>query len=317
MLIGCHKPTRLDDNLVKNQEKSDRILIVIDDDLWLGEIGDTIRSTLAQGIEGIVPFEPMFELDQQSPTNFLHSTMTRKNIVFFADFSDSSQFYILKNRYSNPQNYFVVEGTDIKNSIDIFLNNKDSIISRFHHQELEDLRAVINKSTVRYTSYLNERYRLNLNLPESYKRVLVDDNFLWFKKDIASGNSNILAYSIKKNKIKASIYADDFVQNLASIRDSIIGKYVHSIEPNSTFYMSMDNYRYCRKFEYKNSKILEIKGTWDIKNSFMSGPYSTYFIDNNQNDYYVIFEGFAYNPSMRKRELMLEIEAILSSLDTI
>lgn len=317
LLIGCHKPSRLDDYAVKDHEKGDRILIVIDDDLWLGKLGDTVRSVLAHGIEGIVPFEPMFELEQQSPNSFLQGTMTRKNIIYFPDFRDSSQFYMLKNRHSNPQNYFVIEGIDKQNIIENFINNKDSIIRRFHHQELEDLRVVINSSAISYTPYLKERYRLNLNLPKSYKRVLVDDNFLWFKKDVASGNSNILTYSIKKNKIRKTIYEEDFIKNFAPIRDSIIGKYVHSIEPNSKIHMNTVDYRYGKKFEYKNSRILEIKGTWDMKNSFMSGPYSTYIVDNNQNDYYIIFEGFAYNPSMRKKRLMLEIEAILRSLDTI
>jgi len=317
LLIGCKKSIRSEGSVIRSEERGDRVLIVIEDDLWLGEVGDTIRSVLAAGIDGIVPFEPMFELDQQAASVFLHGPMTRKNVVFFTVFGDSSQFSILQNRYANPQNYFVVEGVDKKSTIENFIKNKDSIITRFHHQEIDDIKAIIKKDPMTYTPYLNQRYQLNMNLPESYKRVLVDDNFVWFKKDIASGNSNILAYSIKKDKIKADIYSKDFVQELDPIRDSIVGKYVHSIEPNTSIYMSIGEYRYRKKFNYKDYRILEMKGKWDMENSFMSGPYLSYVVDNEKENTYIIFEGFAYNPSMRKRGLMLEIEAILRSLEVI
>lgn len=315
MIIGCNKPVKNNNMLSFQTEKTERVLVVIEDDLWLSELGDTIRNYLAAGIEGMIPFEPIFDLDQQSPNVFFKGSMTRKNVVVFTAFGDNRYFELNRNKHATPQNYFVIEGTDIASTMSNFLKHKDSIINRFYRQELDDMIDNVNKERLRNTPYLIDKYNVQLRLPEAYKRILADDNFVWFKKDIASGNSNIIAYALKKNLLNTDIYSNNFATVLEPIRNEIVGKYVHSIEPGSSIFIRMDEYNYRKKVFYGKYRALELKGFWDMDNSFMSGSYLSYVLDSPQNDYYIFFDGFTYNPSMNKRALMLEIEAIFNSFE--
>jgi hypothetical protein len=63
-----------------------------------------------------------------------------------------------------------------------------------------------------------------------------------------------------------------------------------------------------------NKPALETKGIWDVKNAFMGGPFVNYAIEDKTNKRWVIIEGFAFAPSVEKRNYMLELEAIIKSV---
>ena len=58
----------------------------------------------------------------------------------------------------------------------------------------------------------------------------------------------------------------------------------------------------------------ETKGTWDLKNDFMSGPYINYAFMDKKNNRILVVEGFCYAPSKEKRDLMLELESIIKTI---
>ena len=58
----------------------------------------------------------------------------------------------------------------------------------------------------------------------------------------------------------------------------------------------------------------ETKGTWELKNDFMVGPFINYAIKDVRNNRYLVLEGFTYNPSKSKRDLVFELEAIIRSV---
>jgi hypothetical protein len=63
-----------------------------------------------------------------------------------------------------------------------------------------------------------------------------------------------------------------------------------------------------------NRLALETKGTWELNKDFMSGPFINYCIFDKPADRILVVEGFCYAPSKSKRDLMLELEAIVKSV---
>lgn len=306
---------RKEEASIPSQGPINHVLLVMDDDLWLSEVGDTLRKYLAAGITGISPVEPQFDLDQQSPSIFANTMRNRKNIVYVATNKKESKFELFVDLYAQPQHYFLIEGTDNKSIIAAFLKNKDSIIRRFHQQELADVQQRIKDGPRYKTFYLHDKYKIDLDLPTSYKRVLVDDNFVWYKREIASGNSNILVYSLPFEQVKPFTTQREFVLDMDYLRDSVVGKYIHSSEPDTFMNMSVDFEPFYQTISLKGQEITEVKGTWDMENSFMGGPYMSYIV--KKEGYYLILEGFTYNPSMSKRNVMLELEAIMQTLEIV
>lgn len=296
------------------QGQANQVLVVIDDDLWLSNVGDTIRNYLAAAIDGILPVEPKFDIDQQSPRIFESTTKSNKHIVYVTVGQDHANFELLIDEYSQPQNCFLIQGTDNKSVIDNFLKHKDSIISRFHQQEISDIQKRIKEGTLHETVFLHQKYKINLDLPASYKRVLVDDNFVWYKKEIASGNSNILVYSLPFKDVKSFQDQRELTREINVLRDSVVEQYVHSSEPNTFMNLIVDAEPIHKTMELQGFEITEITGVWDMENSFMGGPYLTYIVKKEDQKYYLVIEGFTYNPSMSKRNVMLELEAIIRTL---
>ena len=46
----------------------------------------------------------------------------------------------------------------------------------------------------------------------------------------------------------------------------------------------------------------------------MSGPFVNYVIEDKVNNRLIVVEGFAFAPSVQKRDYMFELEAIIKSL---
>lgn len=310
--VSCKNPIQKDDSRTPSQGQINHILLVMDDDLWLSSVGDTIRNYLAAGIDGIIPAEPRFDLDQQSPGIFANTIKTRKNIVYVTTNQSPRGFELVVDKYAQPQNYFLIEAADNKNIIELFLRNKDSIINRFHQQEIVDIQHRIKEGQLYETVYLHDKYNIDIDLPASYKRVLVDDNFVWYKKEIASGNSNILVYSLPFKSVKPFNTQREFILDMDYLRDSVVGRFIHSSEPDTFMNMSVDFEPFHKVIDLKGHEITEVKGTWDMENSFMGGPYLSYIV--KKDGYYLVLEGFTYNPSMSKRNVMLELEAIMGTL---
>jgi hypothetical protein len=55
------------------------------------------------------------------------------------------------------------------------------------------------------------------------------------------------------------------------------------------------------------------KGTWEVANDYMAGPFVNYLISDTLNKRWVGIEGFTFSPSTSKRNYMFELETIIKS----
>jgi hypothetical protein len=71
---------------------------------------------------------------------------------------------------------------------------------------------------------------------------------------------------------------------------------------------------YTKKTSVSGLSAFETRGTWELKNDFMAGPFINYLIKDTINKRTVALEGFVFSPSSRKRELIFELESIFKTL---
>lgn len=64
-----------------------------------------------------------------------------------------------------------------------------------------------------------------------------------------------------------------------------------------------------------NKMAFETRGLWQVEGAFMGGPYINYVIEDKINKRWVVLEGFAFAPSVEKRNHMFELEAIIKSVN--
>ena len=62
------------------------------------------------------------------------------------------------------------------------------------------------------------------------------------------------------------------------------------------------------------NNVFETKGIWEVKNDFMGGPFVNYLLKDEKSNQWIVVEGFAFAPSVSKREFMFELNSILSTI---
>ncbi|WP_010255681.1 DUF4837 family protein [Myroides injenensis] len=311
-LISCSKNDSKE-NLPISTGNYNHVLITINDNLWQGNVGDSIRNYLAAYLDRIVPFEPLFSLEHITPNQFSGHNKLARNIIVFSDNHNEMIYNIEKNKFSNPQNYIVVLADSKENLITNFVSNVDSIIKAVHLTELEAFQNALNHEVLHKEDLISSPFNVNIQLPLSFKLVQKGKDFRWFKKDVASGSSSVLFYAVPTERIESNAINKSILNAILEAKDSVSGKYLHSIEEGSYMKTNEGFTPFNTNVDINGVSALEIKGIWDMEKSFMSGPYITYVFKDNTTNRYLFIEGLVYNPSMNKRDMLLELEAIIKT----
>jgi len=285
------------------------ISVVIDDQLWNGEIGESIRNKFASPVIGLPKEETLFTINQY-PAKLLEGFMTDSRTIIVVKKDLKTKFEIHKDQYASPQNVFHISGKTNGAILEIIEKNSAQIIQIIKETELAENQRIISQSLLN-TKRITKAFNININVPTGYLYALEKPNFIWLKKEIISGNSSVLIYQVPLNSIKNS---NNTIANIIKTRDSIGKLYIFGTEPNSHMVTEEGYSPYLSKLQLEGKETYETKGTWELKNDFMSGPFVNYAIIDLTNNRVLILEGFSYSPAKEERDLMHELESIIKSV---
>jgi hypothetical protein len=99
------------------------------------------------------------------------------------------------------------------------------------------------------------------------------------------------------------------------MRDSVGKAFLPGRNKNSYMITESAYEPYIKKVKIKGFESIETRGTWEVKNDFMAGPFINYIIKDIINNRVLVLEGFVFSPSSKKRDLIFELEAISKSLE--
>jgi hypothetical protein len=284
------------------------VSVVVENELWDGRVGDAIRSILAKPIYGLPQDEPMFTISQIPPAVF-SGFVTKNRTVLKIETNKEAGINFAEDVYARPQKVIVISGKTKEEIIEVLKANEDKIIETFRNEELAERLRQMAKSPHKFT-VIKEKLGLSIQFSSIYRIAKQTDNFFWIRRDITTGTNNLLIYELPYSAI---VKNDSVVNQIIRIRDSI-GK-AHIEGPVEGSYLSTENAYtpFHGETIIDNKPTLVTKGIWEVKNAFMGGPFINYAIEDKINKRWVVLEGFAFAPSVEKRNYMLELEAIIRS----
>ena len=300
-----------DNKVVYKPESSARInsiTVVVDNDNWNSTIGDKIRNLYADEYEGLPQIEERFTLKQMPYEAFSGFSRSSRNIIFINKTSNP-EFFFEADKYARPQIYLEIKGNSIKSILEQIDKSKKEGINKFTNGEIEENKRRILKSLLKDTSAMDD-FSINMKMPSVYSLYKQDKNFIWYQKQIQKGHSNIIATQLSSQK---NIF-DYNTQSLIKLRDSIGKSFLPGRNPESFMVSEKEYLPYQKKISYYGIKMLETRGTWEVKGDFMGGPFLNYLVEDKLNDRVLFIEGFVFAPSKRKRDNIIELEAIIKSL---
>lgn len=310
--LSCNN--KRDTSTEKTTGEINTISVLIDDQLWKGEIGDSVRNKFASSVIGLPQEEPQFTINQY-PIKFLEGFVVNSRNSIVIKKEAVGRFEIKKNEFATPQNVFYISGRNTIEITDTIEKYTPEIIRIMRQTEIAENQR-INDTALIKTERIIKKFKIALNIPKGYNSVLTRKKFIWFKKEITGGSTSVLIYQIPIKNIENHSNSS-VIYNIIKMRDSIGSLYIHGTERHSKMITEQAYSPYFFKTKLEGRITYETKGTWEMKNDFMSGPFINYCITDYRNRRVLVLEGFCYAPSKKKRDLMFELEAILKSVKFI
>ncbi len=290
----------------KSSGRTNTLTIVMDNTLWEGEIGNYLRMHLAAGVKGLPQDEPLFTIKQMSATAF--RGFARKSRCFLRIQKGKNKAYkIWTNKYARPQIGIDISGTTNEEIIDQFLINRKEIITTYKQVELENRQSLIKKPL--NTNDLKKELNIDIRIPRAYHIAKQDSNFFWIRKNINHGSMNILLYEAPISLFKKE---NSIIRNIINVRDSIGGKQI-PVDDGGQFITEAAFSPFLKRINMLGMEAYETKGTWEVKNKYMAGPFINYTLKDTLRNRLLVLEGFVFAPSVQKRDYMFDLEAILKS----
>ena len=308
ILASCGEDKENKITLTNSSGNINNLSVIIDNDLWNGEVGETIRKILAAPVDGLPQEEPLFSINQMPPEAF--SGFVRKNRIFLkVELGKEANVKVAEDPFAKPQTGIRITGKTNQEIIDQLENHSEDIISTLKATEIKEKQRRIKKS-LKDDTRLEEELGVSLQFPTAYRYAKEENGFFWIRKDIPNGSLEILAYEVPLNTIQKDT---NIIGNIIAMRDSIGKKHIPG-PLDGTFMITEEAYApYLFKSQIDGKFAWETKGTWEVKNAFMAGPFLNYAVLDKENDRFVVLEGFTFKPSASKRDHMQELEAILKS----
>ena len=286
--------------------KMSNVSIIIDDNYWNGEIGDSIRKKFAAPVDGLPQEEPLFTLNQY-PTKVFEGFVRKSRNIIIISKSNKTGFSATKDAYAKPQNVFLISGKTTEDVLKLLEEKSAEIIKTIKASEIIENQVRMTKSLIS-DAQIQKKFGVSLKIGFGYKYDMVKDKFIWLRKEFTSGYNSILIYEVPIEQIEKD---GNVIANIIQMRDAIGKENIQGTLPN-TWMITEEAYApYLFDVQVAGKKTYLTKGTWELKNDFMAGPFVNYAIKDTKNNRYLILEGFTYNPSKSKRDLVFELEAII------
>ncbi len=305
---SCNNSGTKDKSLVPNSVGNiNSLQIITPNDLWNGVVGEAIRNNFAAPTDGLPQDEPLFSMNQMPPEAF--TGFARSNRLFlYVVISNEDKVTIATDEYAKPQAGALIKASSEEKLVELINKNAAQIIATFHASEIKERQRRTAISMMKSDS-LKKMMGVSLQIPSAYRIAKATDSFFWMRKDLKDGTTNILVYQVPLSMINNDSTA---VGDIIKIRDSI-GSRLLPVEDDGQF-ITEDAYApYLFTTKIDGKFAYETKGTWEVKDDWMGGPFVNYAVRDKKNNRYLILEGFTYAPAVSKRDLQFELESILNS----
>ena len=310
-IISCN--TKADRSIAFIPDSSgnlNHITVVMPISDWKAELGKSVRDNLGDLYEGLPLDEPQFSLNYLNPKAFSGFARQSRNIIWFQ--KDSvSRFRLVKDQFSRPQIVGLITGEDSEVQQFFFEENMRLFSQTVKENERREKLRRINKSPTKDKN-LKNRFGYDIIYPSAYKTVKDTANFIWIQKQVQKGHLNVIAYEIFDR-----ISENNFNTKILNIRDSIGKLYIPGRLKGSYMITERAYQPYFYKVVIDGKKGYLTKGTWEVANDFMAGPFVNYMVKDSLTRKWMVVEGFAFAPSLNKRDYMFELNTIIKTIKKV
>lgn len=284
------------------------LLIVCHDTLWRSPAGKALVEVFAHEQEGLPQSEGIFMVTR-IPSNAFATLFQKAKSILIVEYSDSAFIRVEKDIWARPQVVITVSALNAKQMYKLIKDNASIMVSDFHEADLKVVRSRMKGNTyTKVPANFSDIGIKNMVLNSGFSQTLDKPNLKIFRQQTRKTEQFLLFYKRKVN--------DDLLpmEDIIATRDSL-GRYYFEGSFENSYFATEDLITPSQANRTIGGQFaIETRGLWKTVGDVMGGPFINYaiYIDDNE---MLMVEGFLYGPDAKKRNIILEMEAMLTSIE--
>lgn len=285
------------------------VLIYSKKSIWEGATGDSIREIFFQPQQGLNQVEPMFRLLHLEELDKLFKRHRNILNIVISDTIKEATLEYTENLYARPQTFVRASAPNSDELIKLLLRGQNTLFDKFRKTDFARIQAAYSQQLNPVVqNKIKNQFGLNLKIPASFFVAKQEKDFMWLRLETPKYSQGLMIYR-KKFQDSATFNADF----LTSWKNKITKIHIPGQIDGS--YMMTDTLTQAthRWINHNVGRVLEVRGLWITMNDFMGGPFLTLFMVDPKQEYVYALDSYVYYPSQDKRDLVLQLEAIMHS----
>lgn len=285
------------------------LMLVIDESLWRGDLGELIRNRLETSVDGLPNPEPLFIIHQVDIQAFGDFFERYKSIVQFAILPDSTSFTTSYNEWASPQFVASFIAPSKVALAQLFQEKKEILIQKL---QAHDQSILVNR--MRKSAYsvlpkgVTDMGISAMVLPDAFKETQQKEDLVILYAQYRESNRAIFIHSRPLNDNIAP------GSDMISVRDTLLKYNFEGPSQGSYPGTEMRVPPSLNPTTIDGKMAFELRGLWRTFNDFMGGAFLSYAIYDEDHQRIVTVESFMFGPTAKKYKVMQELEATLRSV---
>jgi len=344
ILAGCQNTGNplITDFKSKAISKSNDVVVVADNDVWKGAVGDTFRYYFESAYPITPNPEPIFNLRFFTPRELIAEPLRRelRTYCILADVNDtisettkmirkdygpirfnkllandSIQTGAGRDKWAKDQLVVYVFGNGEEKLMSAISNSFNNITNKIHEHDRPQIKAnaYITGRNLGLIKKIKNEFLINVDVPGDYKEAMFipeGEKMIWLRKDTKRAAMNIIFKKLKYKDISQISVANGLKLS------NELGNFVTANTEGSHLVVNdvdlpiLENVK-----EINGNYTLELRGIWEMDRDFMGGPFVSYLIPDSKSGSYLFVMTFVYAPGKEKKQFLQEIEVVVNSFD--
>jgi len=303
--------------------------------------GKIIDSIFTAELEVFPRDEQLFNVRYVNPDQLNNSHKSIRNLIFVFTYDDRSAdagkikslikpeslnslmadtaafVYTQSDVFARGQEIMYLFAADKPTLLRKIKLNAKKLTDHFNEKEKQRLKNGLLKSKANQAlaERLTKKYGINIKIPFGYQLADQQQDFIWLRQINPADDKDVWIARKKFSGMQA------FEQkNLISFRNSICRQYLfEDPEKPDTYLVTETSLSFkpviTRTVNFNNLYAVEMRGLWKTNIPSMGGPFLGYAMVDEATGYFYYIEGFTFSPAKSQREIMRELEVILSSFN--
>ncbi|MEA3505171.1 MAG: DUF4837 family protein [Bacteroidota bacterium] len=289
------------------------LLVITNKVHWDGVMGDSIREFFGRDVPGMPQVEPVFTLPNVNMPSVHKKMFRRHRNIFIIEYKDSLKNPYLETKedlWAAPQRVVKITTPDDAGFFKLFSEHKEALMILYHKNEIRRIQQTFKDGEdTKIRNRMMRKYDLSVTVPSGFFVARKFKDFFWLRKETPDKSQGMMMY-IEEYKSR-----DQFKpENILMKRNTMTRKHIPGPTEGSYMITSKMIEPESKEITFKGKYCVMTRGLWEVENDFMGGPFLSYTFVDEKTNRLITLDSYAYHPGKAKRDLMLQMEAIMKSI---